>query len=69
MCHFGNFKQTVQAETGVEVDTLLPDLRRSALRGRSPQLTGVLAAMLEELAAPQDLNAVGLRVLKRAGWR
>lgn len=59
------FKEVFRAETGMEVDRLLHALSSSDRRGRSPQLVGVLAAMLHHLRDPKDATAAGLHVLKR----
>lgn len=61
------FKDVFRAETGMDVEHLLRALRGSDRFGRSPQLVGALAAMLEHLNHPRDGAAPGLQLLKRRG--
>ncbi len=63
--HRTKFKDVFRNETGMNVDQLLRDLRSSDRRGRSPQLVGALAAMLDHLNDPAGAPTAGLHLLKR----
>ena len=62
------FKDSFIAVTGVSVDTVLRTLREGGRTGESPQIKGLLAALLEHLEQPNgDAGLTVLNAHKRHG--